>query len=326
MTMKQAEIFRYADVVISQCAAVKKGEQVLVVSDTLADPSIAQALIGAALARGAEANVIVYPARKQSPHEPPRAVVEAMRASDVVFLYTVSSLTHSRARRQAQEAGARVIVMAGVDEAVFLRTVAVDLENVADLTRQVSGAIGAARQARLTSALGTDLTMELGHPVVVIDGLCHDRAEIDFIPFGTMVTVPRAGSANGRVVVDGSIGALGVLSAPVTLTIEGSRLIDIQGGQDASRLRRLLATADDPNVYNCPAEWGVGTNPGARLIGVEPTFEGERIYGWGHIAMGNNDVFPGGETHAKLHLDAIISEPVLELDQRVVMAGGQFKL
>jgi leucyl aminopeptidase (aminopeptidase T) len=326
MTMKHAEIFRYADVVITQCAAVQKGEQVLVVSDTFADQSISQALVGAALARGAEANLIVYPARKQSPHEPPQAVVEAMKASDVVFLYTGSSLTHSRARRAAQEAGARVIVMAGVDEDVFLRTVAVDLKSVADLTQRVSDCIGAARQARLTSTLGTDLTMELGHPIVIIDGLCHNRAEIDFIPFGTMVTVPRVRSANGTVVVDGSIGALGVLSAPVTLTIEASRLIDIQGGKDASRLRNLLATADDPNVYNCPAEWGVGTNPGARLIGVEPTFEGERIFGWAHIALGNNDVFPGGETHAKLHLDAIISEPVLELDRRVIMADGQFKL
>jgi hypothetical protein len=108
--MKKAEIFRYAELVIDKCAAIKAGEQVLIVSDTFAQPSITEALVGAALANGAEATAIIYPARQQSPHEPPPAVVQAMLACDVVFLYTGASLTHSKARRAAQEAGARVIV------------------------------------------------------------------------------------------------------------------------------------------------------------------------------------------------------------------------
>lgn len=324
--MKNAEIFRYAEVIVAKCAGVKPGEQVLVVSDTLADQSVTQALVGAALANGAEASAIVYPARKVSPHEPPSAVIEAMKASDVVFLYTGASLTHSRARRAAQQAGARVMVMAGVNEEVFLRTVAVDLQRVADLTAQLAARIGEAKQARIQTALGTDLTMQLGNPVVVIDGFCLNKSEIDFVPFGCLVNVPQAGSANGRVVVDGSVGSLGVVSAPITITIESTRIVDVQGGKDANRLRNLLASAQDPNVYNCPAEWGVGTNPGARLIGVEPTFEGERIYGWTHVALGNNDVFPGGTVRAPLHLDAIITDPTIELDGQVIVANSEYKL
>lgn len=324
--MKNAEIFRYAQVVISNCAGVKPGEQVLVVSDTLADPSITEALVGAALAVGAEASAIVYPARKQSPHEPPSAVVEAMKASDVVFLYTGASLTHSRARRAAQQAGARVMVMAGVNEQVFLRTVPVDLERVAQLTAQLADKVTVARQARITTALGTDLTMQLGNPVVVIDGHCLEKGELDFIPFGCLVNVPQSGSAHGTVVVDGSVGSLGVVSAPITITIQEGRITEIQGGKDANRLRSLLASANDPNVYTCPAEWGIGTNPGARLIGVEPTFEGERVYGWTHVALGNNDVFPGGTVRASLHLDAIITDPMIELDRQVILADGQYQV
>lgn len=324
--MKNTEIFRYAVVIVDKCAGIMAGEQVLVVSDTLADQSITQALVGAALAAGAEASAIIYAARKQSPHEPPPAVVEAMKASDVVFLYTGASLTHSQARRAAQQAGARVIVMAGVNEDVFLRTVPVNLERVAELTAQLAGRIEAAHQGRIKTALGTDLTMQLGNRVVVIDGLCLNRAEIDFVPFGCLVNVPLADSANGTVVVDGSVGSLGIVSAPITLTIEASRIVDIQGGKDANRLRSLLASVNDPNVYLCPAEWGIGTNPGARLIGVEPTFEGERVYGWTHVAMGNNDVFPGGSVRAALHLDAIITDPIIELDGQVILADGEYKI
>jgi len=324
--MKNAEIFRYAQLIVNQCAGIKAGEQVLVVSDTLADQSITHAIVGAALACGAEASAIVYAARKQSPHEPPPAVVEAMKASDVVFLYTGASLTHSRARRAAQQAGARVMVMAGVNEDVFLRTVPVDLARVADLTARLAKRIEAAQEGRIKTALGTDLTMRLGNSVVIIDGLCLNRAEIDFVPFGCLVNVPQAASAHGTIVVDGSVGSLGIVSAPITLTIKAGRIVDIQGGKDANRLRNLLASANDPNVYNCPAEWGVGTNPGARLIGVEPTFEGERVYGWTHVALGNNDVFPGGSVRAPLHLDAIITDPVIELDQQVILADGEYKL
>jgi len=324
--MKIAELFRCADLAVGRCAAVRPGEQVLVVTDTLTDVAVTEALVGAALARGAEASAIVYPARPQSPHEPPAPVVAAMQHSDVVFLYTGSSLTHSKARRAAQAAGARVMVMAGVTEAVFLRTMAVDLDQLVALTRRLADRVGQARQARLRTALGTDLTMALGHPVIVIDGLCHERTEIDFIPYGMVVNVPQAGSAQGRVVVDGSIGSLGVLAAPVTLTIVDGRIAGMEGGADAARLRQQLEAVGDPNVYNCPAEWGLGTNPGARLLGAEPTFEGERIFGWAHVALGNNDVFPGGQTRAPLHLDAIITDPVVELDGQVVLAESRFRL
>jgi leucyl aminopeptidase (aminopeptidase T) len=309
---------------VAECAKIKPGEQVLIVTDTLTDERITEALLGASLSHNAVAQVIIYPAQSISPHEPPAGVVAAMQASDVVFLYTGSSLTHSRARRAAQQTGARIIVMAGVNEQVFLRTLAVDLEAVAQLTHRIAGRIQSARQARLTSPLGTDLTMNLGNPVVVIDGRCHERAEIDFIPFGCLVNVPHEGSANGQVVVDGSIGALGVLSAPVTLKIEAGRIVNVEGGRDAARLRQLLAASNDPNVYTCPAEWGVGTNPGARLLGIEPTFEGERVHGWAHVALGNNDVFPGGTIRAGLHLDAILTNPMLALDNEVVLSDGQF--
>jgi leucyl aminopeptidase (aminopeptidase T) len=213
-----------------------------------------------------------------------------------------------------------------VNEDVFLRTVSVELEKVTELTRRVADRIGMSKEARITTELGTGLRMQLGHPVLVIDGLCPERAENDLIPFGCLVNVPQSGTANGQVVVDGSVGTPGIVTAPITLSIESNRVVDIQGGQDAGRLRKLLAAANDPNVYNCPAEWGVGTNPGARLIGSEPTFEGERVYGWTHVALGNNDVFPGGEIRALLHLDAIITNPVIELDQHGIVQDGEFNL
>lgn len=324
--MELAELYRCAQTVMEHCLAIRQGEQVLIVSDTLRPQSISQALLGAALTRGAEGMIALYPGRATSPQEPPRAIAEAMCAADVVLCYTTGSLTHSQARVAAQQAGARVLSMPGVNEETFLRTVQVDLTQVADLTQRIGERLAVARTAHITSAAGTDLTMDMGHAPVVVDGLCLSPGEIDFIPFGTTVVVPRSGSTYGRVVVDGSITNIGVLHTPVVLTVHESRVTDIEGGREAAQLRAMLAATGDPNAYNCPAEWGVGTNPGAQLQGPEPTFEGERGYGWVHLALGSNQVFPGGTVAAKIHLDAILTNPIVKLDGNLFLSNRQFHL
>lgn len=321
--MLSAELARCGRVAIESCMGVKPGEQVLIVADTLADERVSEALLGAARASGAEAMLLVFPARPRGGMEPPAAVSAAMQQADAVFLHTTASLTHSQARIAAQKAGARVISMPGVSGETFLRTMSADMTQVAALTRRLGALIDGAQVARLTSPLGTDLTLDLGHPTLVLDGICHARGELDTFPAGLPLSVPQAGGVNGKAVVDGSITSIGRLSAPVTLHFEAGRAVKIEGGPEADRLRQLLAQFNDPAVYSFAA-WGMGANPGARLLGDEPSFEGERIYGWAHVSLGSNAALPGGTVRAPIHLDAIIAFPVVELDGQVVMQNGQF--
>jgi aminopeptidase len=120
--MRNVELQRCARIAVEKCGSVRAGERVLIVTDTMRDQSVAQALAAAALAADAEPVLTVMPARRSTPQEPPSAVLAAMRFADLVFLYTTFSLTHSSARVQAQKAGARVISMPGVTEDCFLRT------------------------------------------------------------------------------------------------------------------------------------------------------------------------------------------------------------
>jgi leucyl aminopeptidase (aminopeptidase T) len=304
---------------------VKPGEQVLIVADTLADPGVSDAMLGAARAAGAEAMLMVFPARPRGGMEPPPAVAAAMAQADAVFLHTTAWLTHSQARIAAQQAGARVITMPGVSGDTFLRTMSADMAKLADLTQRLGELINRAKVARITSPLGTDLTLELAHPTLVCDGLCHEPSELDTLPAGLALSVPREGGVQGRAVIDGSVTSIGRLAAPLTMIFEAGRAVQIEGGPEADRLAQLLAQFNDPAVYNFAA-WGMGTNPGARLLGDEPSFEGERIYGWAHVSLGSNAALPGGTVRAPIHLDAIIAFPVVELDGRVVMSKGAFHL
>ena len=323
--MKSVELQRCAEVALKQCVRLQPEERVLVVTDTMRDQSVARALVGAAIAAGSEASLLVMPARRSAPQEPPAAVIAAMQETDVVFLYTTFSHSHSSARVAAQAAGARVISIPGVTEDGFLRTLSVDIPELARVTNRLAERVDQARVARLVTPLGTDITFELGHPTTIVDGLCEQPGEIDFFPPGLFLSVPREDGVSGRAVVDGAITQIGRLSSPVTLTFEEGRLTLIEGGAEASRLERLLGSLEDDNVYRFAA-WGLGTNQGAALVGEDPSFEGERMYGWGHVSTGSNATLPGGTVQAKIHLDGIIATPTVYLDGEVIAEEGRFDL
>jgi leucyl aminopeptidase (aminopeptidase T) len=322
--MKTVELQRCARVAVEQCACLRPAERVLVVTDTMRDQSVAHALVGAAMAAGSEAVLTVIPTRRSTPQEPPASVCAAMQAADVVFLYTTFSLSHSNARVQAQRAGARIISMPGVTEDGFLRTLSVDMATLARLTNRLSDRVARAKTAHVTTPLGTDMRYALGHPVTPIDGICEQPGEIDFLPPGLFLSVPMEGSATGTAVVDGAITQIGRLASPVTMVFSGGRLVRIEGGGEASRLEQLLASLEDEHAYNFAA-WGIGTNPGAALVGEDPSFEGERYFGWTHVSTGSNAAFPGGTVKAKIHLDALISRPTIWVDDELIVKDGRFQ-
>jgi len=322
--MKPVELQRCARVALEKCAGVRAGERVLVVTDTMRDQSVAHALVGAALAADAEAVLMVIPTRRRTPQEPPASVVAALQATDLAFLHTTYSLTHSSARVQAQKAGARVLSMPGVTEDGFLRTLSVDMGRLASLTNRLADRVARAQRARVTTPLGTDLTYVLAHPVTVLDGVCEKPGELDTFPPGLFLSVPREGGVSGKAVVDGAVTQIGRLSSPVTMTFADGRLVKIEGGGEAARLTQLLASLEDENAYRFAA-WGIGSNPGAALVGEDPSFEGERVFGWTHVSTGSNAAFPGGTVRAKIHLDGIISRPTIYLDDEMILKEGKFQ-
>lgn len=323
--MRAPDLTQAARTGVETCLGVRAGEQVLVVADTLRPPSVSQALVDAAAAAGADPVLALFAARERSPSEPPSAVAEAMCQADATILYTTASLSHSQARVRAQQAGTRVISAPGLSEDGFVRTLSVDVPALADLTGRLADAVARSRSARLRTEAGTDIVMTLGHPVVAADGLCRNRGDLDFFPPGLVLNVPQAGSVTGAAAVDGAITHLGKLARPVRLEFREGRLTQIRGEEEADRLRRMLDDLEDPNVYAFAA-WGMGTNPRAALLDKEPSFEGERVLGWAHLSTGSNAAFPGGTVRAKLHLDLIITDPVVELDGRVVLKDRTFTL
>lgn len=70
-------------------------------------------------------------------------------------------------------------------------------------------------------------------------------------------------------------------------------------------------------------ELGIGTNYAARLTGV--ILEDEKAYQTVHIAFGTNIGF-GGTNKADCHIDGIIKNPTLYLDDVLVLKDGAFQI
>ena len=68
--LQGVELARCARTMMDNCLRVRPGERLLVVSDTLRDQSITEALLGAARTAGAEAVAAIFAGRDRAPGEP----------------------------------------------------------------------------------------------------------------------------------------------------------------------------------------------------------------------------------------------------------------
>ncbi|MBC7340508.1 MAG: aminopeptidase [Firmicutes bacterium] len=301
------------------CMGLKEGESLLVVTD-VPSREIGEALFDGGMGVGARALLLVMAPTGRHGAEPPAPVAEAMKSADVVVCPTQFSLTHTQARLAASRAGARIATMPGITrEMFFTGAVSADYEVVAERSRQVAELLTAARTARLAGP-GWEVRMSLeGRKGVASTGLYRGKGESGNLPSGEAYIAPLEGTAEGEVMVDGSIAGIGKLEEPVRLVIQGGRLVTADGPV-GSRLLELLG--DAPETRNV-AELGVGTNDKARVSGV--VLEDEKIYGTVHLAFGDNSTF-GGDTRAGVHIDVVILGPDLYLDDRLVVSGGRLLL
>ena len=320
--MRNLEMIKGAKTLVEKCANVQSGEKVLIVADT-DNARIAEIVATAALERDAEVVLCFMTPRKAHGEDPPEMIVSAMRKADVVFEPTTYSLTRSEATQKAQQAGARVVSMpAYVEEMLIRGAIEADFPAQEETVDKLADLFTHATTAKLTAGGGTKITMELGdREGLTGKGFCPGPGTVCGPPNIEANISPIEGTAEGIVIADVSVPdpEMGVLSAPIELTVKDGLITDIEGGTDAAILRRILEEKGDPTVYNI-AELGIGLNPKARICGI--MLEDEGALGTAHIGIGDNHT-SGGTVNAPLHLDMIIRSPTLELDGRVVIQDSK---
>lgn len=257
--------------------------------------------------------------RRNSGEPPPEPLPEFWKRFDLFVAPTSRSLTHTRARKEATEAGVRGATLPGITPDTMARCLAADYHAIAERSLRLARILSAGSTARVTTGAGTDITLSIaGREAIADTGLLTERGAFGNLPAGEAFIAPVEEKAEGIIVVDGSIGDTGILEEPITLVVRQGYVTEIRGGVKAEQVRKLL----EPHGREAfaIAELGIGTNDRARLVG--NVLEDEKVMGTVHIAVGSN-AFMGGRVNVPSHHDGVLLAPDVAVDGRPVMRAGR---
>ncbi len=299
-----------AETAVRQCLNLQSTESCAIVTDDERAP-IGEALYAVASERTDDAVIVRYPPGDTHGAEPPAPVAAAMAGADVVLAPTTKSLSHTRARTEANEAGARVATLPGITEDVFTTGLAADYESIAAHCEAVLEQVADAETVRVQAPAGTDITFDLtGREWLSDTGIVHEPGAMSNLPAGEVFISPE--SATGTFVVDGTMMPHGLLDDGETLSfdVEDGLVTGVSDDEIRETIANAAETVGD-DAYNL-AELGIGTNVAVTDL-VGSVLLDEKAGGTVHIAIGD-DAGIGGDVEAPIHLDGIIREPTVTAD------------
>jgi leucyl aminopeptidase (aminopeptidase T) len=304
--------------VIRQCLNLQPGERLLVVADTTRD-TVGVALFEAATEAGADPVLALLNPRPRPHAEPPPHLARMMEEADAILLATEKSMTHTKARRDANRAGARVLSMPGVTEDMLSDgALTADHLQMHQVMRKLERRVRQAKVMRVASGGGTDLVLEVrGRAWITEDtGSCRRRGQVATLPAGELFVVPVEGKAEGRLVIDVTFQE--PLGTPATVKLEHGIATRVVGATAA--VAEMNQGGKEGRVLG---KVGFGINPKARTGGAP--VEAEKAEGVANFAFGDNVAF-GGRNRCGVRVQALVREPTVEIDGKVLIERGKLAL
>ncbi len=327
MSVRNIDVVRSADLVVRRLLAVQPGEQVALVCDPHSEMQMVHALAGVVESVGGEYTILTMPTRtfeRKNDLTPP--IELALGAADCLIGLTGScgAPTYSKAvkeRFEKKKLRAISMVMRTLDN--FTEGGArADYDALSEDGHRLAAIWRESDEIHVTTPAGTDLRAPIaGEEVFIECGFATDPGQEAAFSDGEVSQMPRQDSAAGVVVVDGPIAHIGTPESPISLLIEKGRVVDVKGDTpQAAELRRLIETIPDADNI---AEIGIGLNPACRRNG---DFEEEKkARGLVHVAIGDN-IFYGGGVECAVHMDMVMYQPTVRLDDVVVVDAGEVQL
>lgn len=304
-----------AEKIVKSCMSLRKKERFLVVYDEN-KKNIADSVFSAGKHISSNAELFEIPVAKVNGEEPPADCTKKMADADVIVITTTKSLSHTKARRDANSHGARIASMPNIIEETMLRAIDIDYDALKIQHDKIREILQKSEKVRITTSIGTDIVTSV-HATRGDPGILHKPGSFGNLPTGEVDSGVKEGMTNGIVFIDASFAGIGKLDEPLKLVVKDGYVISVEG-KDADKLKPIL----DPigkNAYKI-AELGIGTNPKAVITG--NVLEDEKVLGTAHFAVGN-DLSYDGTNDVPLHLDAVFMKPTIYVDDKMIMKDGK---
>src|SRR3954464_3906637 len=250
-TVQSDQLLEDAALVADECFSVEEGDVVTIICDAHREDE-ARAVAEVCIERGAwpvimnnEMQVRRGRADVRFPMAPPENLHRAMVGSDEVIIITqlewANRFCHVNAVKETVEGNAKIAsIEPGMGEWGLTKE---DLEVSAQRTRDAVAALEVKKQCHVTTELGTDFYVSIdGRSALCLTPYKARGQMMSPIPLWTEVAFAAVEDfTHGTAVVGGvmlGIGLKGQVEEPIRWTLEGGKCVNIEGGDEAERLRK----------------------------------------------------------------------------------------
>ncbi|WP_406280385.1 hypothetical protein [Embleya sp. NBC_00896] len=322
-----------------QLCKLKPGEHVVVLAEPASRGDYVAAAFGAAKACGAHVIAATVPGGSPAPMPSTHtgagpgltsvlndtAAQDLLKSADLVVDLTQEGFIHAPVQQEILRTGTRIIFVCDAPD-VLIR----NLPSEGDKAEVLKGVerLKQARVMRVTSAAGTDLTVQLaGSKPEFQCGFADDPGRWDHWPSTMVLCWPEV--SEGTIVLDEGDILLPFkeyVRDPVTLHVVGGHIKDITGGAEARMLDTFFHDARDPWARSLShmgwglmrsADWFATAMYGkGDLMGMDArAFAGNFLWSTGpHPVLGR-------ESYA--HLDIAMRGCTVSVDGTDVVTGGE---
>jgi len=258
-------------------------------------------------------------------------VIDALAGSVLVADCTVEGLLHATELPAILGRGARVLMVSNEHPELLERMKPnPELEAKVKLGTKM---LRAASTMRVTSAAGTDLTIDVSSaPAGSSWGYTSRPGTIAHWPGGLCLCFPPAGAVNGTLILnqgDVNLTFKRYLESPIRLQIENDYIVDISGdGLDTDLMAGYLEAWGDKEAY-AVSHVGWGMNPAARWDSLV-MYDKSQVNGTELRAFAGNFLYSTGANevagrHTLGHFDLPMRRCTVALDGSPVVINGELQ-
>jgi aminopeptidase len=327
--------------ILRDCLQLADGQNLTIIFDE-STVEVAAVLTEAADQEGIPYNSFLVPVavQRRIPHQTDLSLTLQGAAHDARAILTCVNAHpdclpfRNRILETTWSARTRIGHMPGAALAV-LNLANVDMAQLAADCHLLEEALARGHQLELHShtAAGEQHTLQAGiggwsRLPVASDGIIGDGVWGN-VPSGETYISPLEGTAQGTVVINGSVPGLVIPhEEEIVLYFDDGCLARIVPPDNAAarwlestQLAKVRSTGD--SSWTNLAEIGIGVNVAVTTLTGNMLFD-EKAAGTAHIAIGDN-TYMGGTVRADIHCDMVILDPTITIDGQTIVNAGRLE-
>lgn len=325
---------------VLNCLKVKKGESVVIVTDEKTD-YLASALANEAENVGAKVKKFIMekfgprPDDGSNPLKFPEEIGKALEKTEVSFYIAQGKKGELQTFRIpmlkiVEERKVRHGHMPNFIEDMMSQGMASDYAKIQDLSKKVYGLVSKAKEIRVTTKAGTDISAKFDQKYkwIVSDGDIK-AGHWSNLPDGEIFTSPV--DVKGKVVIDGCLGDFfnakygDLTNTPLSYKLENGRClkgsVECKNGALKEEFEEYTFNTDENS--DRVGEFAIGTNIGLKKL-ICNLLQDEKFPGV-HIALGCP--YPdktGAPWDSKAHNDGVMKNVTIYVDGKKIMEDSKF--